>query len=247
MARGQQGHRGSKIATEACELVEKYLGKMGYEVESVHRGEDGIDRASSGKYDALILDVMMPGMDGFEALREIRKTSDVPVLMLTSQVDETDKIVGLETGADDYLPKSFSNRELLARLRAVMRRSHRKTPEKNSEKNVIESGPLKISNDSHEAFLDGKPLDLSPIEFSLLICLVQKPGRVLSRNQLLDLLSGRDYDVFDRSIDMHISSLRKKQLVNRYICQLWLCFLAILRSPRCGRGSCMRINRNSVL
>ncbi len=196
--------------SEACELVEKYLGKMGYEVESVHRGEDGIERAANGKYDALILDVMMPGMDGFEVLREIRKISDVPVLMLTSVVDETDRIVGLETGADDYLPKTFSNRELLARLRAVMRRSHIKTSEKDKGADVITSGPLIINNDSHEAFLDGKPLDLSPIEYSLLTCLAKNPGRVLSRDQLLDLLSGRDYDVFDRSIDMHVSSLRKK-------------------------------------
>jgi DNA-binding response OmpR family regulator len=195
---------------EACQLVEKYLSKMDYEVESVHNGVQGVERAASGNYDALILDVMMPLMDGFEVLREIRKSSDVPVLMLTSQVDETDKIVGLETGADDYLPKTFSNRELLARLRAVMRRSQRQTNDKNQHEDVITSGSITINHDSREAFLDDKPLNLSPIEFSLLTCLVNHPGRVLSRDQLLDLLSGKSYEVFDRSIDMHISSLRKK-------------------------------------
>jgi len=196
-----------------CGLIAEYLGGMGYHVETVNDGPNGLELAATGGYDAVILDVMLPGMDGFELLRTLRTRSTVPVLMLTSRGDETDRIVGLEMGADDYLPKTFSTRELLARLRAVTRRSRPSKSErgdKPEERTILTSGELVVDTGSHEVTLGGRPAELTPIEFALLVRLMEAAGRVLSRQQLLDHVADRDYEVFDRSIDMHISSLRKK-------------------------------------
>ena len=193
-----------------CRLIREYLGAMGYEVESAYTGTEGLKKALGKEYHAVILDVMLPEMDGFELLKQLRTESRVPVLMLTSRGDETDRIVGLEMGADDYLPKTFSTRELLARLRSVIRRSQMTLDvPKKAEKGLC-FGSLHLNEDAHEAFLDESRLDLTPIEYQLLQCLAKAKGRALSREQLLNVVAERNFDVFDRSIDMHISSLRGK-------------------------------------
>ncbi|MCP4294203.1 MAG: response regulator transcription factor [Proteobacteria bacterium] len=192
-----------------CRLIKDYLEPMGYLVKSANDGLEGLKLAQSSEIHVVILDVMMPKMDGFEVLRRLRQKSDVPVLMLTARGDETDRIVGLEMGADDYLPKTFSTRELLARLRAVTRR-YQKSDERQKNEPPIIRGELQIHYDSREVRLGRALISLTPIEFDLLFALVKAEGRVLSRDQLLDVAMGRDYDVFDRSIDVHISSLRRK-------------------------------------
>ena len=199
-----------------CRLVTSYLEPLGFDVTAVHSGPEGVERATAlgpAAPHALILDVMLPGMDGFEVLKRIRQKSTVPVLMLTARGDETDRIVGLEVGADDYLPKTFSTRELLARLRAVLRRSAlNATVTANAEappKEVV-VGDLRLNLDARFAVLGAEPLVLTPVEFDLLASLAKAKGRIKSREALLDEARDRNYDVFDRSIDVHISSLRKK-------------------------------------
>ena len=181
---------------------------MDYDVTLVHTGPDGVEKATGEEWAAVILDVMLPGLDGFEVLKQIRKTSDVPVLMLTARGDEADRIVGLEIGADDYLPKTFSTRELLARLRAVTRRTVRKTPDGREAEVVV--GGLRVDPNTRTAVFHDQPLTLTPVEYDLLASLARARGRVKSREQLLDEIRDRNYDVFDRSIDVHISALRKK-------------------------------------
>jgi len=197
-----------------CRLVTDYLQPLGFDVASVHSGPEGVERAISSPepWHAVILDVMLPGLDGFEVLRRIRASSPVPVLMLTARGDETDRIVGLEVGADDYLPKTFSTRELLARLRAVLRRSAASSAGNTASSPPAEIvvGPLRVNLDAHSAVLDATPLVLTPVEFDLLASLAKARGRVKTRESLLDEIRDRNYDVFDRSIDVHISSLRKK-------------------------------------
>lgn len=193
-----------------CRLIRDYLTPMGYEIDMAHTGPDGLEKALAQNFNAVILDLMLPGMDGFEVLKKLRHTSDVPVLMLTGRGEEPDRIVGLEIGADDYLPKTFSTRELLARLRAVTRRAARKP---SNAKDAIEEfivGPIRVRPASRMALLRDQPLTLTPVEFDLLACLAEGKGRVKTREQLLDAISDRNYDVFDRSIDVHISALRKK-------------------------------------
>lgn len=192
-----------------CGLIKDYLEPLGYEVEFAHNGLEGVERATSEDFGALILDVMMPQMDGFEALKEIRKTSEVPVLMLTSRGDEADRIVGLEIGADDYLPKTFSTRELLARLRAVTRRSRLAPPEDPAEEELVVR-ELRVHPASRTASLGDVALELTPVEFDLLESLIRAKGRVKSREVLVDEIAHRDFDVFDRSVDVHVSALRKK-------------------------------------
>lgn len=193
-----------------CRLVKDYLDPMGYDVESAGTGPAGLEKALAGDFQAVILDVMLPGMDGFEVLRRIRQSSTVPVLMLTALGDESDRIVGLEIGADDYLPKTFSTRELLARLRAVTRRSNMTQSQKAENDDEIAIGELRINPASRQASESGQILSLTPVEFDLLVTLARSADRVMSRDRLLDEISGRDYEVFDRSIDVHISSLRRK-------------------------------------
>jgi DNA-binding response OmpR family regulator len=196
-----------------CRLIGDYLEPMGYEVEKVHTGPDGAERAIEDGWQAVILDVMLPGMDGFEVLKQIRAKSTVPVLMLTGRGDESDRIVGLEIGADDYLPKTFSTRELLARLRAVTRRSHQTAAVGAADEGVeteLVIGELRVNPNTRSAVLGDQPLSLTPVEFELLHSLAKAGGRVTSRDHLLDEIRDRDYEFFDRSIDVHISSLRKK-------------------------------------
>lgn len=198
-----------------CRLVATYLEPLGFDVTTVHTGLEGVERvlAAEQPWHAVILDVMLPGIDGFEVLKRIRARSQVPVLMLTARGDETDRIVGLEVGADDYLPKTFSTRELLARLRAVLRRSAVTATTRNAENappTEVVVGALRVNLDARSAVMDTSPLVLTPVEFDLLASLAKARGRVKTREALLDECRDRNYDVFDRSIDVHISALRKK-------------------------------------
>lgn len=199
-----------------CRLIQDYLKPMGFMVEVAHSGKIGLDIALQGDFDAVLLDVMLPEIDGFEVLRQLRQQSQVPVLIFTARGDETDRIVGLEMGADDYLPKTFSSRELLARLRSVIRRS--KMVDNDSlvavgdgdSGTMITIADLVIDNAARTVDRNGEFLVLTAIEFDLLLAMVENRGRILSRDRLLDLVAGRDYTVYDRSIDVHISSLRRK-------------------------------------
>ncbi len=192
-----------------CRLVRSYLEPFGYALDAVHNGPDGLVRALAEPYQAVILDVMLPGMSGFEVLQGLRRKSTVPVLMLTALGDETDRIAGLETGADDYLPKTFSTRELLARLRAVLRRSvHTAAASKGDA--PISNGGLVIDTEAHTVTLDEQVLVLTPAEYDILLSLARASGRVRTREQLLLEVAERDFESFDRAIDVHISSLRRK-------------------------------------
>lgn len=194
-----------------CRLIQDYLEPLGYAVAAAHTGPEGVEKAVSESWQAVILDVMLPGFDGFEVLKRIRHRSDVPVLMLTARGEEADRIVGLEIGADDYLPKTFSTRELLARLRAVTRRAVRQPVAEAEEATAeIVVGRLRVNPGTRVAVLDDRPLALTPVEFDLLASLSRARGRVKTREQLLEEIRERDYEVFDRSIDVHISSLRRK-------------------------------------
>lgn len=198
-----------------CRLVTTYLEPLGFAVSVVHTGPDGVEQATQADaaWHAVILDVMLPGIDGFEVLKRIRARSQVPVLMLTARGDETDRIVGLEVGADDYLPKTFSTRELLARLRAVLRRSAANSAPAAATAAPpaeIVIGALHLNLDARSAVMETTPLALTPVEFDLLASLARARGRVKTREALLDECRDRNYDVFDRSIDVHVSSLRKK-------------------------------------
>jgi DNA-binding response OmpR family regulator len=193
-----------------CRLIQTYLAPMGYLVEAAHDGPAGLQKAREHSYQAIILDVMLPGMDGFEVLKLLRREHPTPVLMLTSRGDEADRIVGLEIGADDYLPKTASPRELLARIRAVTRRTTGALASAKEAAVEIVVGPIRVDTGAHIATLDGQPLVLTPVEFGLLASLARACGRVKSREQLLEEFADRNFDVFDRSIDVHISSLRKK-------------------------------------
>ena len=195
-----------------CRLVRDYLQPLGYEITAVHDGVSGINAILAGGYSAVILDVMLPGVQGLEVLRRIRATdSSVPVLMLTGRGEEADRIVGLELGADDYLPKTFSTRELLARLRAVIRRSviTAQKAEEDAPRRIT-VGALSVDEGARSAELEGAALQLTAVEFDILRSLAKSAGRVKTREQLLIEVADRNFEVFDRSIDVHISSLRRK-------------------------------------
>ncbi len=193
-------------------LIRDYLAPLGYAVELVHSGPEGAERALSEPWHAVILDVMLPGCDGFEVLRRIRAKSPVPILMLTARGEEADRIVGLEIGADDYLPKTFSTRELLARLRAVTRRSTIAQSSTQSEPPVKEIivGTVRLNLDARVATQKDQALVLTPVEFDILAALMKSRGRIKSREALIETLRDRQYEVFDRSVDVHIAALRKK-------------------------------------
>ena len=194
-----------------CRLVASYLQPLGYSVVAEHTGPTGLHRALSEEFDAVFLDVMLPGLSGFDVLHQLRRESQVPVLMLTALGDEADRIVGLELGADDYLPKTFSTRDLLARLRAVLRRSALTARSKEPPKVApIVVGELWIDTETHEAAVNEKRLALTPVEYDLLVALARAPGRVRTREQLLLEVAEREFEAFDRAIDVHVSSLRRK-------------------------------------
>lgn len=196
--------------TKLCRLIHDYLAPLGYEVTIEHTGPAGLEAALGNSFAAVLLDVMLPGMDGFEVLKKLRSHSSVPVLMLTGRGEEPDRIVGLELGADDYLPKTFSTRELLARLRAVIRRSILTAASAAPHSQAIVVGDLELSEGARAASLSGQVLQFTTVEFDLLLSLAKAAGRVKTREQLLLEVADRNFDVFDRSIDVHISSVRRK-------------------------------------
>jgi len=190
---------------ELCASLKRLLKMDGFSVKAVHDGESGVRNALEGKYELVILDVMLPGGDGRKALRRIRLTSRVPVIMLTARGDEADRISGLEGGADDYLPKPFNPRELVARMRAVLRRNSGSAPPE-----VLRIGDLQIERGKRRVVRNGDDVALTGAEFDILLLLVRSAGKVLSREEIAEAALGRSIGVFDRSIDNHISNLRKK-------------------------------------
>jgi len=184
-------------------MVADYLGEAGFRVAVAPTGAAAAQRSAAEDFDVIILDLMLPDADGLDLCRAIRSSSDVPILMLTARGDPLDRVVGLELGADDYLPKPFEPRELLARLRAILRR--RKAP---AHADVLRFGRLEIDRGAREARVDGQPRAMTGHQFALLLTLAERAGRVLSREALLDLTKGETLEEFDRSIDVHISRLR---------------------------------------
>ncbi len=186
-----------------AEMVSQYLGEAGFRVSVAGDGRTGLSRLGTEPYDALVLDLMLPDIDGLEVCRKLRAFSDTPVLMLTARGDAMDRVVGLEVGADDYLPKPFEPRELLARLRAILRR---KGPARSSS--ILRFGRLDIDRDARTVRVDGAERPLTGHQFALLVTLAERAGRVLSRDTLMDLVRGEGLDAFDRSIDVHVSRIR---------------------------------------
>ena len=190
-----------------CELVTEYLEQLGFHVEALHRGDIGAQRAIEGQHSIVVLDVMLPGLNGFDVLRQIRALSKIPVLMLTARGDDVDRIVGLEIGADDYLPKPFNPRELAASIRAVLRRS---SSQEGAETARIAVGDLEMETGTRLVRRAGEIIDLTAVEYDVLEKLLRAAGRIMTREELSRQVLGRSSSPFDRSIDMHISNLRKK-------------------------------------
>ena len=186
-----------------AEMVMNYLGEAGYRATVAPTGGGGIALHDREAFDALILDLMLPDMDGLEVCRRIRKQSTTPILMLTARGDTMDRVVGLEMGADDYLPKPFEPRELLARLRALLRRAKSERPAE-----ILTFGRLEIDTGARQVRLDGEERALTSYQFALLLALAQHAGRVLSRDTLMDMVKNEKLEAFDRSIDVHISRIR---------------------------------------
>jgi len=190
---------------KTVELVKLYLNRDGYRVLTAYDGNEALKLARENQPDLIVLDLMLPGINGLEICRILREESDVPIIMLTALTTDDDRLTGLDLGADDYVTKPFSPRELAARVRAVLRRlPGERGPEK------IEHGALTVNFLKHEASLEGKPLNLTPIEFKVLGALVKEPGRVFSRALIIEKALGHDFDGFDRTIDVHILKLRRK-------------------------------------
>jgi two-component system response regulator CpxR len=190
---------------ELCTLVAEYLQAEGFAVEAAHDGESGLQRATAGGYLLVVLDVMLPGINGFEVLRRIRATSRLPVLLLTARGEDVDRIVGLEIGADDYLPKPFNPRELVARIRAILRRT-RTDKAVPAAPDMVRVGEIELDPATRSVRRDGQPVDLTSVEFNLLEVLL----RVVPRERLVNAVLRRKFSPFDRSIDMHVSKVRKK-------------------------------------
>lgn len=192
---------------ELCSMLTEYLGKNGFRVKATHRGDTGLRAAQQRPWALILLDVMLPGMDGFEVLKRIRMESSVNVLLLTARGEDVDRIVGLEIGADDYLPKPFNPRELLARMRAILRRN---LAPATAQSSVLQVRDLELDAGARRALKAGSKLDLTDVEFGLLEALMRSPGKVVSREDLSQSVLGRVFDPFDRSLDMHLSRLRRK-------------------------------------
>jgi len=184
-------------------MLSEYLGEAGFRVTVEEDGRSGLARLSREPHDALVLDLTLPDMDGLEVCRQLRAFSDTPVLMLTARGDAMDRVIGLEVGADDYLPKPFEPRELLARLRAILRRADR-----GRSSTTLRFGRLEIDRDARCVRLDGVERSLTAHQFALLVALAERAGRVLSREALMDLVRGEELEAFDRSIDVHVSRIR---------------------------------------
>lgn len=193
---------------ELCRLVARFLTAEGFRVETVRTSREGVERARSGEHELIVLDVMLPGIDGFEILRRLRAESRTPVLMLTARGDDLDRILGLEIGADDYLPKPFNPRELSARIRAILRRVNTSLSPQNSAPLIV--GNLELNPASRVARIGRELLNLTTIEFDLLEKFMRSAGRVVGREELVKEVLGREFSPFDRSVDTHVCNLRKK-------------------------------------
>ncbi|HHW37694.1 MAG TPA: response regulator transcription factor [Bacillales bacterium] len=192
------------------EMIASYLQNEGYETLEAENGNSAVQTIKNDQIDIVLLDIMMPEMDGYEALKEIRAIQrKLPVIMLTAKTDEIDKIVGLEMGADDYITKPFSLRELSARIKAVLRRATNEDSDIDEDE-ILEYGEIMINLSTYEVFVSGKRINLTPTEFKILAMLAQKPGRVYSRLQLMNAAFGETYANYERSIDTHVSNLRRK-------------------------------------
>ncbi len=204
---------------ELCSMLEDYLARHGFAVTKEHHGELGLNRALSGEFAIVLLDVMLPGIDGFEVLRRLRTSSQVSVLLLTARGEDIDRIVGLEIGADDYLPKPFNPRELLARIRAILRRAASRpaaaggkggaSATKQAIKHLSVAG-IELDSGARTVICNGAELDLTNVEFELLGALMESPGQILTREHLTECVLDRRFNPFDRSLDMHVSRLRRK-------------------------------------
>jgi two-component system response regulator CpxR len=193
---------------ELCALVQEYLRAEGFSLKAVHDGEQGLQQALSNEYALVVLDVMLPGINGFEVLRRIRSVSKIPVLLLTARGEDVDRIVGLEIGADDYLPKPFNPRELVARIRAILRRTQSVAADVVPE--VLSVGDVELDPATRSVLRAGQPVDLTSVEFNLLEVLLREAGRVVTRERLVNAVLSRKFMPFDRSIDMHVSKVRRK-------------------------------------
>jgi two-component system response regulator CpxR len=194
---------------DLCDLLEEYLTPEGFVIESVHQGLTGLESALSGRYALVVLDVMLPGINGFEVLRRIRAGSRIPVIMLTARGEDVDRIVGLEIGADDYLPKPFNPRELVARIHAILRRTEgaARTP---AESGRVMVGDLDLAVSTRSVMRDGAQMELTSVEFAVLEVLLRRAGQVVTRDDLVQKALGRSLSAYDRSIDVHVSNLRRK-------------------------------------
>ncbi len=187
-------------------LVQSYLVQEGYRVFTAYNGKDALPIAQKEKPDLIILDIMMPEMNGYEFMRAHRSESDTPIIMLTAKVEDDDKVIGLELGADDYVTKPFKPRELMARVRNVLRRAGKNEP----KGKTLKVGDINLDRDSREVYVSGRSVDLTPSEFDLLAALMSTPGKVFSRLDLLDVIQGVRYEGYERTIDTHIKNLRAK-------------------------------------
>ena len=187
-------------------LVESYLAQEGYRVVSANNGKEALPIASREKPDLIILDIMMPEMDGYGFMREHRKEMDTPIILLTARVDDDERVIGLELGADDYITKPFRPRELVARVRAVLRRAGKTEP----QGKMLQVADITLDRDMREVTVASKSVDLTPSEFDLMTALMTSPGRVFSRLDLLDIIQGVRYEGYERTIDTHIKNLRAK-------------------------------------
>src|ERR1700684_1879723 len=194
---------------ELCGLVQEYLTAEGFSLKAVHDGERGLQAALTNEFTLVVLDVMLPGINGFEVLRRIRSVSKIPVLLLTARGEDVDRIVGLEIGADDYLPKPFNPRELVARIRAILRRSRSDGKAVPATPEIVRVGEVELDPATRTVRCDGQPVDLTSVEFNLLEVLLREAGHVVPRERLVNAVLSRKFSPFDRSIDMHVSKVRK--------------------------------------
>jgi two-component system response regulator BaeR len=191
--------------TKITELLRDYLKAASFAVSCLYQGDGVVSAVKENPPDLILLDVMLPGKDGMEICRAIRKFSSVPIIMITARIEEIDRLIGLELGADDYICKPFSPREVVARVKAVLRRVH---PEPDAKS--LTAGPIRLNEETHQVTIDDEDLKLTPSEFGLLKVMMTHPGRVFSRNELINKVQGYDFDGYDRTIDSHVKNLRKK-------------------------------------
>ena len=201
-----------------CELLRLYLEKEGYNVTLAFDGKEGVDKFAKTQPDMILLDVMMPNMDGWQVCREIRKTSNCPIIMLTAKGETIDKVLGLELGADDYVVKPFDSKEVVARIKAILRRSSQCPKTESLDKKIVSFEKLSINLESYELKVDGKVVDTPPKELELLFHLASNPNRVYTRDQLLDEVWGFEYYGDSRTVDVHVKRLREKL---EGVCEGW--------------------------